>query len=763
LLDEERRILIIGALAVHQRAKVSEIAKILQVEDSLVREAIYAMGSEPWFKNFGKVKGTFGKEEWQRSAMLKLAHERYAPHLSDTELSTLGLLTYDREPQINMLSKLLDIDPNDVRKIIFKLAGYCMISGDLTRDNFKVSKILLQKLNRVENLDEEDRMILAVLSTNTEIKFDDLLKEIGYSDDRANECRRKIYKLVALGCVFFGRKGNSFLRTLSESDLYQNLTRIYPRPSSIDELLKNLVSRITVRGETDKDGHSWLYVSDLSKELGFKNEKEFRTAIYKAVGKTQLLVTLGEGRKKILLPRDTPALLPPEEAPTEEHKPIEHGEPSVAEEIPPVSGSEHVVSQVAPPEVSREPPPKEIVQPPVGMVTALRGGEVVGDKYVFKVKVMNDTPYNITNVVVAIAAYPVDCLGRAPGSAELKRINVIESAGFASPTFSFKPTKDCVKGTIRAIVNYIDYLNELQTLKVEPHEINMVCGLLKPMVIDEKEFEQAIKDWVKSGGNTEVKGMNAKDVFEKAQDVLTENNFHIVASLEAPTAKEFVGVIKGFAQGKYSKKRIGLVIEIRGDIDGEDTLIKSETSSEEEGMIAPTVREVLDGFRKPRLFGKKSYYEKLGNMILQSAPELPGYKGGIVSLADLHVAVIKQEGATETSIDSVEEAVKALSNKGMIGGIRTLPSGIKIVEIKPMELSEDLGKLLDLVSDTGVTTVAELIKKSDWSEEAVKTALEKFESSGVARKVTEAGTDKWYFPAFYKTASQQEKPDATNP
>jgi DNA-binding Lrp family transcriptional regulator len=761
MLADDRRILIRGALAVHDRVKVSEIAKILQVDDSLVRETIYAMGSEPWFKDFGKVKGSFGKEEWRRGAMLGLTRGQFARQLSDGELVTLGLSIYNRELPINMLTKLLDLETIDVKKMIFKLAGCGMISGTLTKDDFKVNKVLLQKLNRIENLDEDDRLVLGVLATNTEVKFDDLLREIGYPDDKANDCKRRIYKLVALGCIFFGRKANSYLRTLSESELYQNLTKIYPRPASIDDFLKNLASIITVRGETTKDGHSWLSVSDISKELGFKNEKEFRRAIYKAVGRTQLLVILDESRKRIFLPKDTPALLPLEEAPKEEEKPLEEKEAPKLEEV--VSAPEQLVDHFTLPELAKEASPAEIAQPPVGKVTALRGGEVAGDKYVFKVKVMNDTPYNITNVVVTIAAYPVDCLGRAPGSTELKRINVVESGGFASPTFTFRPTKDCVKGTIKAIVNYVDYLNDLQTLKVEPHEISMVCGLLKPMVIDEKEFEQAIKDWVKSGGNIEVKGMNAKVVFEKAQDVLTESNFHIVASHEIPVEKEFVGVIKGFAQGKYSKKKIGLVVEIRGDIDGDDTLIRSETASEEEGMIAPTVQEVLDGFRKPRLFGKRSYYEKLGNMILQSAPELPGYKSGIVSLADLHVATIKQEGTTETSIDSVEEAVKMLSKKGMIGGIRILPSGIKIVEIKPMELSEDLGKLLDLVSETGVTTAAELIKKSEWSEEAVKTALEKLESSGVARKVAEAGMDKWYFPAFYKTVVQQEKPEAMKP
>jgi uncharacterized delta-60 repeat protein len=393
-----------------------------------------------------------------------------------------------------------------------------------------------------------------------------------------------------------------------------------------------------------------------------------------------------------------------------------------------------------------------------GRVFVMRGGEVVGDEYVFKVKVMNDTPYNITNATVTLAAYPTDCLTGASGFSEVRRVSVIEAGGFASPTFELAPTKDCVKGSIKAVVSYVDFRNKLQMVEVEPHEIAMVCGLLKPFVVDEKEFEESIKDWVKTDGNVEVRGMNAQDVFKRASDLLRENNFYVVASQVVPGERVFAGVMKGYAQGKYSGKRVGVTLEIRGDIHGEDSSIKVITSTEDKAMLAPAIHEVLTGLRKPRLFGKKAYYEKLGGQVLKIADEMSSEKGSIVSLADLCLEVKRREGATKTPVDSIEEAVNTLCEKGLIGGTRRLASGIKIIEVKPIELSKDLGKILDSVSSTGVTTAAELIRRTKMSKEVAETALERLERSGVAKRVIEQGNvEKWYFPAFYKPEEKGRK------
>lgn len=763
--------LVLGALATHRKVKLKDLAEILGIDTNLLRDTIYAMGVESWFKEFGRLKGSFGKEEWERRT-ISVEFPNAPGKLSENDYIMLGLMTHKQEARLEYLVNLLGLPTvNDIKKVFFKLAGYGLIFGTIDKYYFKSSKVVLPQAGKFENLDEDDKIVLGICAVNPIIKLKDLPKETGISDNELDSLRKRLLKLIGLGVIFLVKRGDDYIRALSESELYKSLSKIYPRPSSADDFSRKLTSVISVRGLTTKDGHAFLPISDAAKELGYEDEKWFRRMVYRAVGKSQILVMFDENKKRVFIPRDTPALLPVQEVKVEEVKPVRVEEvlqagPSKIESTWKEMQTEEKVSGemplVAPEKVEEGAPteaPPSSPQPPVGRVVALRGGEVVGDRYVFKVKVMNDTPYNITNVVVTLAAYPVDCLERARGASELKRINVIEAGGFASPTFELKPSKDCVKGTIKAIVNYVDYLNELQTLKVEPHEISMVCGLLKPVVVEEKEFDQAIAAWVKSGGNIEVKGMNPKLVFERAHDVLDDNNFHIVASHEIPVEKEFVGVIKGFAQGKYSRKKLGVVLEMRGDIDGENTFIKVDSSAEEEGMIAPAIQEVLEDFRKPRLFGKRAYYEKLANLVLKVANEVSGDKGGIVSLADLNVALTSQAGATETPMDSIEEAIKILSKKGLVGGVKTLSSGIKIVEVKPIELSQDLSALLDSVSQTGVTTTAELMQQTTLAEEVVKRALEKFESSGIARKVVEeGGIERWYFPAFYASKIKEEKP-----
>lgn len=136
---------------------------------------------------------------------------------------------------------------------------------------------------------------------------------------------------------------------------------------------------------------------------------------------------------------------------------------------------------------------------------------------------------------------------------------------------------------------------------------------------------------------------------------------------------------------------------------------------------------------------------------MKIADEMSSNKGGLVSFADLCLEVKKREGVAKTLVDSIEEAVNILCEKGLIGGAKQLSSGIKIIEVKPIELSKDLGKILSSVSSTGVTTAAELIKKVKLPKEVVDTTLERLEHTGIAKRVIEPGDlEKWYFPAFCK-------------
>jgi hypothetical protein len=88
-------------------------------------------------------------------------------------------------------------------------------------------------------------------------------------------------------------------------------------------------------------------------------------------------------------------------------------------------------------------------------VQVLRGGEFVGNRLRYKVKIVNSTKFVITDVTVSLVSYPRETLSiEGP---IVKTVAKIDPGGFNSPLFEFLPTRDCVKGDVIAMVCYVDY------------------------------------------------------------------------------------------------------------------------------------------------------------------------------------------------------------------------------------------------------------------------------------------------------------------
>ncbi len=229
---------------------------------------------------------------------------------------------------------------------------------------------------------------------------------------------------------------------------------------------------------------------------------------------------------------------------------------------------------------------------PESDVKVFRGGEIVGGKFDFKVKVKNDTPYVITNVTVSIVAYPQDCMELAGET--VKTISRIEVGGFRSPQFTLYPTKDCVQGKIVATVSYIDFRDQLHTLQVEPYLIRSVCDLLKPLSASSKEFDEILVSLEKTN-QEQTLDWNARVLFTKAEMILPAKNFHIVDTEEHTVGGNFIGTIRGYAQGKYTNKRVAVVLVITGPIEGRHSLLKVEVLGEDAAMLPTTVDELAEG------------------------------------------------------------------------------------------------------------------------------------------------------------------------
>ncbi|MFX1368133.1 MAG: hypothetical protein ACFFAY_06030 [Promethearchaeota archaeon] len=225
-------------------------------------------------------------------------------------------------------------------------------------------------------------------------------------------------------------------------------------------------------------------------------------------------------------------------------------------------------------------------------VHTLRGCHITGFEFQYKVKVLNNTESVITNVVVSILAYPEDCMSLKGESS--KTIKRIEPNGFRSPLFTFLPTQDCVEGTIQATVSYIDHRNEAHTSSTKPFVIRSVCDLLTPLNLASAVFD---KIFLESTGTThrETIELGAEELFSKANQILPLKNFHIVESESTLFEGQFMGTIKGAAEGKYTGRRIEIRVGISGDVSAMESQVTLEVSGDDDAMLPGTLKEISEG------------------------------------------------------------------------------------------------------------------------------------------------------------------------
>ncbi|MHA1614416.1 MAG: hypothetical protein ACTSYJ_06185 [Candidatus Thorarchaeota archaeon] len=235
---------------------------------------------------------------------------------------------------------------------------------------------------------------------------------------------------------------------------------------------------------------------------------------------------------------------------------------------------------------------KDPVEIPTEGVKILRGGEILGGKFEYKVKISNETKFVINNVTVTVVAYPQDCMEISGSS--MKTISRIEPAGFRSPQFIFAPTKDCVEGQLLASVSYVDHENNLQMKSAEPYIIRSVCDLLKPLEKTPEAFEKLIIDMDSTSEKVSL-GWNPEIIFTKAQKLLPIKNFHIIDSDQRTIGGHFTGTIRGFAEGKYTGKKVAVQALISGPIDGNQADVVIEGMGEDIAMLPTTIEEISAG------------------------------------------------------------------------------------------------------------------------------------------------------------------------
>ncbi|TFG26149.1 hypothetical protein EU528_14880 [Candidatus Thorarchaeota archaeon] len=226
-------------------------------------------------------------------------------------------------------------------------------------------------------------------------------------------------------------------------------------------------------------------------------------------------------------------------------------------------------------------------------VKALRGGEFIGNRMRFKVKVLNESQFTITDVKVFLISYPRAAL-RLDSEDDDVQFPKIEPSGYRSPSFDFLPTQDCVRGEIVAGVSYLDERGQPHLLNTKPFIIRSVCDLLLPDQISPSDFELKLKEMNCGEIVVKVTEWTPEEMHEKVLRILEESNFYEVDSSNSLEDNVYQATISGNAKGKYTGKSVATKVLISGISHERGASCTIQVSGEDQAMILPAIDDLRE-------------------------------------------------------------------------------------------------------------------------------------------------------------------------
>jgi hypothetical protein len=151
----------------------------------------------------------------------------------------------------------------------------------------------------------------------------------------------------------------------------------------------------------------------------------------------------------------------------------------------------------------------------------------------------------------------------------------------------------------------------------------------------------------------------------------------------------------------------------------------------------------------------EEYYDHIGLAILDVATA--NASKGLMGLAELIVEVVKRLPEFKTvSYSDVIESVNRVSENGLIPGIRTLAGGVKVVELRPLELRRDQADVVNLAASKGHVSVEEVMMQFKWSDDHARQVLASLVDAGMAVADIRFSTGgRYYFPGL-RTRDQRD-------
>jgi len=474
---------------------------------------------------------------------------------------------------------VMDIKGNPIWEANLKSPILCMETGDIIADSRSEVIVGLEN-QRLVGLDNEGKEFLKYVAKETILDC-----TIGYLSD---DFLGKIFVLLKSGkLVNVDNKGNSVVVSqLQNSPTSIAFCEFYGQPTLIigDRAgsIKIINSDLEIIGEYSLEDKitsidNTIMLSEYNKDV-FLVVASKNTITLLSLRKGNIL----ESNKKLV--KIDAQTQPPSVVETE---PVT--EPIT--EQPTKKQPDPDVSSITTPIASDEEPQT---------VRVLRGGQIEGGDYIFKVKVINNKIYNITDVDIHILSYPEESLvlsrvdGHQKSSTDRAKFHKIsKGGGFVSPSFVFKPKKDCLKGKIHAVINFIDEEDRIKTINVEPHDIRIICGLLRPKKVTSEEFDELTSDLLtfKKVGQDLTIYYKPEQLYQKLFVLLKNKNFAIIDSEQLDSSGEFLGVIKGFAEGTFKKNAVGLKLSITGATGEQFSTLKVEVFAEDKDMTPSIINE----------------------------------------------------------------------------------------------------------------------------------------------------------------------------
>nr|MDO8135719.1 EAP30/Vps36 family vacuolar-sorting protein [Candidatus Njordarchaeum guaymaensis] len=174
------------------------------------------------------------------------------------------------------------------------------------------------------------------------------------------------------------------------------------------------------------------------------------------------------------------------------------------------------------------------------------------------------------------------------------------------------------------------------------------------------------------------------------------------------------------------------------------------------GVLPPRERATPTIVEK--LTGSGKFYNSLGVEILEVAGKKARENGGILTLAEVALTVNKERVDQFVQLGDLIKALKILQDYELIPGIKTLPSGVQVVEFLPVEISEDSNTILNIASSSGWVAIEEVMLKTKWPRERAERALRSLEKGGIARvDVSYAMGTRWYFPGLMRSTAEKRR------